>query len=411
MNTTKPTTKWLMLSISYLVLIACFIPYIGWTPNLLEISEELSLSYTEAGLLGSITALVGGLVLPFAGIIGDRWGTKKIIIVGLVAAIAGQFFFSVAPAYGLLIVGRALSGLGVGLLFVGPYTMAVNWFERERKNGIALGIMFTSDGIGTGFALYVFSIVMVALGWRNGSMAGGVFLVAVLVVAVIFLKDPPNEGRNSPTLAESPGGPVSLRSTLMNRNVLTAAAFFVGEWGIFAVVASWMPTILIENAGWPTTMAGLFSSLYVVVGMITSICFGLISDRLGRRKKLIVIAGASMTVFITALTLSLASGNYVLVAICLPLVGLGVYTGMPLALALATESVPPSMAGSVNGFVLGIGFIVGGFAYPYFMGYIKDSTGDYVVGFIAMCVATLVLTFVCQFLSKDAVRERVTSAV
>lgn len=406
MNSNNPTTKWLMLGISYLVLIACFIPYIGWTPNLIEISDDLSLNYTQAGLLGSITALIGGLILPFAGIIGDKWGTKNIILVGLVAAIAGQFLFSWAPTYSLLMVGRGLSGLGVGLLFVGPYTMAVNWFERERKNGIALGVMFTTDGIGTGFALYVFSIVMVAFGWRTGSVVGGVFLVAVLIVAALVLRDAPADDAKPVDAPAGSGTRAGLPHVLTHRNVLTASAFFVGEWGIFAVVASWMPTILIENAGWSTSIAGLFSSLYVVVGMITSICFGLISDRLGKRKNLIVIAGAAMTVFMTVLTISLASGNYVVVAICLPLVGLGVYTGMPLALALATESVSPSMAGSVNGFVLGIGFIVGGFAYPYFMGFIKDSTGDYVVGFVSMCVATFVLTFICQLASKDIRRER-----
>ena len=405
MNTVNPTTKWVMLGISYLVLIACFIPYIGWTPSLIEISDDLSLNYTQAGLLGSITALVGGLVLPFAGVIGDRWGTKNIILVGLIAAIAGQLLFAWAPTYSLLIVGRALSGLGVGLLFVGPYTMAVNWFAREQRNGIALGVMFTTDGIGTGFALYVFSIVMVALGWRTGSVVGAVILAVVFIIAVAILRDPPAHDTDAKRSPDGSAAQAGLRRALTQRNVLTAAAFFVGEWGIFAVVASWMPTILIESAGWSTSIAGLFSSLYVVVGMVTSICFGLISDRLGRRKNLIVIAGAAMTIFMTVLTIALASGSFVVVAICLPLVGLGVYTGMPLALALATESVPPAMAGSVNGFVLGIGFIIGGFAYPYFMGFVKDSTGDYVVGFVAMCAATFVLTFLCQLASKDVRRE------
>lgn len=398
-----------MLATSYLVLIACFIPYIGWTPNLLEISQELSLNFTEAGLLGSITALVGGVILPFAGFIGDRWGVKKIIIVGLIAAIAGQFMFAWAPDYLSLMLSRSLSGVGVGLLFVGPYTMAVNWFERERKSGVALGTMFTSDGVGTAFALYGFSIVTVALGWRSGSIVGGLVLLVVLIIAAVVLRDAPDDADNEVGAATAAPGKSTIWGAVTRRNVLTAAAFFVGEWGIFAVVASWMPTILIENAGWSTSSAGLFSSLYVVVGMITSISFGLISDRLGRRRNLIVLAGASMTVFMAALTTAIAADNYVLVAVCLPLVGLSVYMGMPLALALAAESVPPTRAGTVNGFVLGIGFIVGGFVYPFFIGYVRDSTGDYVLGFIAMTVATLVLTFLCQLCSKDVRRSSVGS--
>ncbi|WP_449276861.1 MFS transporter [Leucobacter sp. GX24907] len=405
MNKTSPTTKWVMLGLSYLVLIACFIPYIGWTPSLLEISDELSLNASQAGLLGSITALVGGLILPFAGVIGDRIGTKKIILIGLVAAIIGQFVFAVAPDYGLLMLGRAISGLGVGLLFVGPYTMAINWFERERKNGIALGIMFTTDGIGSVFSLYLFAIVLVAFGWRTGSNIGGIFLVVVLVIAALFLKDAPPHTATAESAEEDTSGR-STASWLFSRNVLVAAAFFIGEWGIFAVVAVWMPTILIEDAGWSTTAAGFFSSCYVLAGIVTSIVFGLISDSLGKRKNLILLAGLAMTLFMGALTVSIAADNYVFAAISLPLVGLGVYTGMPLALALATESVPTRMAGAVNGFVLGIGFIVGGFVYPYVMGLVKDSTGTYVVGFVGMIIATAVLNLICALFAKDVRRNQ-----
>ncbi|KAM9863522.1 MFS transporter [Leucobacter sp. BZR 635] len=402
MNVKNPSTKWVMLGLSYLVLIACFIPYIGWSVSLLDIAEEFSLTATQSGLLGSITALVGGLVLPFAGVIGDRLGIKKIILVGIIASIIGQLLFAWAPDYALLMLSRAVSGIGVGLLFVGPYTMAVNWFERERKSGIALGVMFTSDGIGSAFALYAFAIVLVAVGWRTGSAIGGAFLVVVFIIAALFLKDAPKPEPQEVSAAESAEAKQSLAKWLFNRNVLVAAAFFIGEWGIFAVVAVWMPTILIEGAGWDAALAGLFSSLYVVIGMITSIGFGLVSDRLGRRKGLIVVAGAAMTLFMGVLTLGLASGNFVLVAVCLPLVGLGVYTGMPLALALAAESVPPRMAGAVNGFVLGIGFIVGGFVYPYFIGAVKDATGNYTVGFVAMVVATFVLNFVIALFAKDS---------
>lgn len=410
MNKTSPTTKWVMLGLSYLVLIACFLPYIGWATSLLDISDELSLNASEAGLLASITALVGGLVLPFAGVIGDRIGIKRIILIGLVASIIGQFVFAIAPDYGLLMLGRAISGLGVGLLFVGPYTMAINWFERERKNGIALGIMFTTDGIGSVFALYLFAIVLVAFGWRTGSNLGGVFLVLVLIIAAIFLKDAPPQGKEQVVAEEADGSGRSTASWLFSRNVLVAAAFFIGEWGIFAVVAVWMPTILIEDAGWSPTAAGFFASCYVLAGIITSIVFGLISDGMGRRKNLILLAGLAMTLFMGALTVSIAADNYVFAAISLPLVGLGVYTGMPLALALAAESVPVRMAGTVNGFVLGIGFIVGGFVYPYVMGLVKDSTGNYVVGFVGMVVATALLNLVCALFAKDVRRTQPAAA-
>lgn len=410
MTTRSGSTKWRMLGLSYLALIATFIPYIGWTPKIPEIIDELSISYTEAGLLGSVTALVGGLVLPFGGLLVDRWGAKNIILLGLVAVIIGQFGFAYAPEYSWMIVARALTGLGVGLLFVGPYTMAVHWFEQSGKNGVALGTMFTSDGVGTVISLYLFALVLTAWGWRNGSAIGGIALIAVFVIVALFLK---NEPGHSPQRTTEHKPALSLKESLRpiaDRNVLVAAAFFIGEWGLYALVASWMPTVLIEDAGWEPALAGLLSSLYVLAGVVTSIYFGLLSDKLGERKKIVVLAGFSMTVFVAALTIAMAAGNYTLVAICLPLIGLGVYTGMPVSLALATESAGSQHAGVVNGFILGIGFIFGGFVYPYILGYIKDTTGEFVVGFIGVTVATFLLCFIVALFGRDRKHTEPTSA-
>ncbi|WP_142927256.1 MFS transporter [Bacillus sp. PK3_68] len=74
---------------------------------------------------------------------------------------------------------------------------------------------------------------------------------------------------------------------------------------------------------------------------------------------------------------------------------------MPVALASAVESVGTKYVATANGFILGIGFLVGGFLYPYIMGYIKDTTGAYTIGFIGIIVATFVLNFTAGFLGKD----------
>lgn len=394
MKTVKPATKWVMLAISYVILVTCFVPYISWGLHLTEIQQEIGLSDSQAGLLNSITALFGGVILPFAGMIGDRIGIKKIILLGVAAAALGQLVFALAPNFALLLTGRAITGIGVGLLFVGPYTMAVNWFERERKNGVALGIMFTSDGVGTAFAFYIFALLLLALGWRQGALAGA-GLMAVVFIFALLLQDAPKYDAGTTTEQ------LSLPQIFSSRNVIVAALFFIGEWGIFAMVATWMPTILTENAGWDAELAGLFSSLYVLIGMITAIGFGLFSDRLGARKMLIVAAGAGMTLFMLLLTLALQAENYSLAVIALPLVGLAVYTGMPLALALAAESVPQGQAGGATGVILGIGFVVGGVVYPYVMGLIKETTGEFTIGFFAIVAATFVLNLIAAIFAKN----------
>lgn len=393
--------RWTMLFIAYLALISCFIPYVGYSTQVTAIMEDVGINYTQAGLLASVTALIGGVILPFVGGIVDRWGAKNIIIVGLIISAISQLIFAYMPDFSSLMLSRALAGLGVGLLFVGPYTMAIKWFEEVGNNGVALGVMFTSDGIGTAFALYLFAIILAAMGWRGGSAFGGVFLIIVLILTIFVLKEPPsfmkeknNTNRVKLTVADH-------ISVLKNRNVIVAIAFFVGEWGLYAVMAYWVPTILIEDAGWSESLAGFLTSLYVLVGIIPAIIFGFMSDRLGKRKIFIVIAGLWMTINVTLLAIAIANGAYGLAAFIMPLIGIGVYTGMPVALAQAAESVDSNRIGVVNGIVLGIGFLVGGFAYPSLMGYIKDTTGAYTTGFIGLIIATFALNFLVSLIGKD----------
>jgi sugar phosphate permease len=91
------------------------------------------------------------------------------------------------------------------------------------------------------------------------------------------------------------------------------------------------------------------------------------------------------------MTMFLATGNYVMVALLVPVIGMGVYAGESLTLAEAIESVVPNFAGVVNGITLGVPWIVSGFAYPYLLGAVKDSTGSFVQGFVVLIVATVAL--------------------
>ena len=149
------------------------------------------------------------------------------------------------------------------------------------------------------------------------------------------------------------------------------------------------------------SLAGFLTSLFSIAGMAAAFGAPLIAEKLGSKKPVILVAGVLTAVAIAGLTAFLASGNYVWVAICIPLMGLGVYGGEPLTLAEAVESVSAKHAGIVTGVILGVPWIVSGFAYPYILGAIKDGTGSFVNGFIALTIATVVLCAISPLFIKD----------
>lgn len=393
-----------MLGIAYLVVLGNFLLYVGWTPELVRIADDLGMSYSNAGLLSAITALSAGFTLPLAGSIGNRFGSKSVTIAGLIIGVAGQLLFSVADTTAFALVARAITGVGVGLLFVGPYSLAADWFHAAKRSGTALGTMLTSDGVGALVAIYLFAFVLTSAGWRGGLKISAVILVVILVIVITLLRDVPKP-TEAPTAAISAHGEMSLQKALTNRNVLCAACFYVGSWGIFGLVATWVPSILIEDAGWSPEGATFFTSLYVLAGAIPALTFGLLSDRLGRRRIVIVSSGLATAVCVAVVGVCLSTGTYALVAIALPILGLLIYPGATCSLSLAAVSVG-NQSSLTNGLIFGSAFVVGGFAYPYALGIIKDATGSYSLGFFLAALTSFALCFIVPiFLAADVATD------
>lgn len=398
-------SRWTNLFVAYLALVGAFLPYVGWSPSLGAISEELNLSYSQAGGISSITGLVAGVMILIGGVVASRWGSKNVILAGLAAGVLAQAVFAMAHDFDLIIVARILAGLSVGFLWVATYTMAATWFRDSKKTGRALGVMLSGDGMGALLSLFVFSAVLAAFGWRMGLTVQAVCMGAVLIVVLFVSKNAPVAGSHE--LHNLPVEPVAGVSaarparSLMNRNVLAALLFWIGGVGLFSVIASWMPAILVEDAGMSESLAGFLTSLFSIAGSAAALSAPIIAERLGGTKKLIVVGGIVTAGSLAAMTFFLATGSYVMVAVFVPLIGIGVYASESLTLAEAIDSVLPKSAGVVNGIILGIPWIVSGFAYPYLLGAVKDATGSFVQGFVVLTIATIVLCAVAPFFIKE----------
>lgn len=397
--------KWRALWINFFVIVAMYIPYVGYSVKTLDIMDDLSLTYTAAGLIASVTALVGGIVLPYSGALADRFGPKKIIVSGLIIILVGQFIFSIAPSISILLFSRALIGIGVAILLIAPYTLAILWFQQSKSTGVGLGVMIASDGVGTLLATYIFSFIYTFYSWRIGSLIGCVVLLLMLVISIKLLKDPPDLKYHQEKVNFKSTNKAFL-SLLGNRNVIGGSIYLICLFSTFSLAVYWVPTILIEESGWSEGLSGFIGSSFAVAGIASAITFGIFSDRLGSRKPFINIGSIGLVLSFIGFSYFYIAENYLLLAILLPIAGFFAYGGTPIVYALVADSVKQNEAGLANGIVLGVGMLLGNLVVPLLIGSVKDMSNTYSLGFIIMTIYLAIFCIINFFLIKEFKEEK-----
>ncbi|HEY2553307.1 MAG TPA: MFS transporter [Streptosporangiaceae bacterium] len=142
------------------------------------------------------TLTLAGLLL-LAGTLGDKFGRKRVFIIGVIWFALASVLCSVAPTAGVLIAARALQGVGAALLTPGSLAILEATFRRDDR-GRAIGAWSGFTGVGTAIGPFIGGWLVQAVTWRL------IFVIniplAALVVAVALrhvpeTRDPDATGR------------------------------------------------------------------------------------------------------------------------------------------------------------------------------------------------------------------------
>ena len=167
--------------------------------------DDLGLSASDLGLLTSANLFAfAAFQLPL-GVLLDRYGPRKTESVLLIIAALGTAIFAMAGSLALLVLGRALIGLGTSACLMAAFTAYALWLPKERLPAVN-GYQMVAGGIGALIGTTPIEFIEEALGWR------GVFWVltvvaltmAVMVFAVVPRRKEAHHG--SETLRVTIGG-------------------------------------------------------------------------------------------------------------------------------------------------------------------------------------------------------------
>ncbi|MBA0052579.1 MFS transporter [Streptomyces sp. AJS327] len=341
--------------------------------SLAAITSYFALSGGEAGLLTTVTLVVSGLGGVLAGILADRIGRVRTLMLTVAVYAVFTLLCGFAPNYETLLVLRAFQGLGfggewaVGAILVAEYT-------SSRYRGRTVAVVQSSWAVGWACAVLaytlVFALVDESLAWRvlfwTGALPG-----LLLLYVRRRVEDAPAAERQR----RARGGAGTLRRILApphRRTTLYAALMSTGVQGGYYTLATWVPSYLKTERGLSVVGTGGYLFLLISGAFTGYLTGGHLTDRLGRRANIALFAVFS-AVAIVSYTLVPEGADTLVLLLGFPLgfCTSAIFSGFG---AFLSELYPTELRGTGQGFTYNVGRAVGA-VFPSLVGFLSDGWG------------------------------------
>lgn len=376
-----------------------------WVPQNLfpRFMEDFNATAGEVSFTTGTTLLLSAWLAPFAGAMIDRYGVVRVMRAGLivmaVSFVLYPFVQSLAQLYvlhGFLAVGLIMAGLMPNVVLLS------NWFVKRR--GAMIGLLVASSSLaGAVLPLAISPLVLNPdFGWRWGFGTLSVaFILFAVLPGLLLLKAAPTDVNQVPdgladtseTIAEPESSGVSFRVALRSRSLWFLGLGSACLWYSFQAVNSQAMIFFEQEAGLTPQRATLLFSIIYWVSFSGKFLFGVLSDRIAKRRVLL-LAGIIMLIG-TSILFSLASDGLTLARNIPQLTAFAIVFGLgfggcfTLIQLVTVETFGQAALGKILGIVILIEGM-GGFLGTVATGQIRDATGDYLMPFLIVVAVEII---------------------
>ncbi len=351
---------------SYTVFLIAFIEAFGW-------------SRAESSIAYSVSQLVTGATSPLVGILVDRLGPQRLVLmgglllaIGLVASAFAQALWQVIVLYGVVMT---LGANCLGLVVFVP--ILSRRFVRNR--GMAVAIVQSANGFARAVSAPMSQLLIAGLGWRGAYFAQGGFMAAAfLPLAALFRGS--DRGRSATTAG---GHGTITGGWTLRRAMRTPHFWLLSLVYVFTGLGSFL--VALHQLAFAVTVG--FDKLYAAevlgLGALLSlpgvIITGILSDHVGRELSAVVTYGTS--IFGVACAMFITSPDqHLLLWLHSCFFGLTWGARGPAITAKTADLFPGPHLGTILG-VITIGTGIGSASGSWMAGWIFDMTGSYQVAF------------------------------
>ena len=363
------------------------------------IVEQFGWSRATTSAAISLQRTESGMVSPFVGYFIDRFGPRKVMLVGILMTGAGFILLARINSLWQFYSAFALITLGMSVgTWMVVTTAVANWFVALRTRALAL----TSAGSALGGLLVPVVIWLIATtDWRTALVLIGVgFWIIGIPSAFVMRRRPEDhgllpDGRSDETFAkggaEAPAGAAHERAeaSFTVRQALRTRTFWqmalaMGA-GQLVMSASVHQIPAVTSFGFSRETAGVVMLAVSLMSLAGRIVSGFAGDRVDKRK---VIAAAFALQLVGTLIFAYTSTTLHLVGfvVCW---GIGFGSSIPVRFALLADYFGRRNFGSVMGIMMTVSAVFG-IAGPVFVGWMYDVRGNYRDPYIILALTVLV---------------------
>ncbi len=356
------------LFIAFLYFDLAFMVWVLLGPLAVQIAADLGLTPAQKGLMVATPVLAGALLRMVMGVLVDHLKPKKAGAIGqliVISALAAAWHFGIHSYQQALILGVFLGFAGAAFAVALP--LASRWYPPEHQ-GKALGIAGAGNS-GTVLAALFAPGLANAYGWTN---VFGLSLLALVPVFLLYLA----MAKDSPECP--PPKPFSdYLKILRDKDAWWFMFFYSVTFGGFVGLASSLSIYFNDQYGLDPVMAGYFTAACVFAGSLVRPLGGALADRIGGIRTLSIMYSLAVT-FRVVVSFGMPTKELALAVFVLAMLALGFGNGAVFQL------VPQRFRkeiGVMTGLV-GMAGGIGGFYLASSLGYVKQITGDYQLGFL-----------------------------
>ncbi len=246
--------------------------------------------------LTSITSLIAvnwatSLLGVFFGPLADRFGYRKMMILGLIMLAGGMFAGGFFPFYGIILIALFLAGLGKNV-----FDPAVQAYVSERvpygRRATAIGFLEISWAGSTLLGIPLIALLIDRVGWQSPFFAmGGMGLAGIVALSVLFPADEQSKSKPRPSMPFN-----KILSVIAQDRASMGALAFVFFFSaavdnLFVVYGAWLEKAFNVSV----VTLGMATGIIGVAELIGEILVATISDRFGLKR--VVLIGTTICIF------------------------------------------------------------------------------------------------------------------